>query len=364
MKYKEIFYFVTTCLTISFEDKNRQAIESQLKLNTIDWDAVIKLSTSHYVLPALYCNLRKQGFLHYLPKDLVIYMEQITNINRDRNHQIIKQAKKLNTLLLTNKITPIFLKGTGNLLAGLYDDVAERMIGDIDFIFSKELYPRAITVLRDNGYLELVKSDNYYPYFMHYPRLKKENNIAAVEIHKELLLEKYADEFNYSFVKKDCQYISGITVLSYPNKLNFSIISSQINDYRFYYKTITLRNAYDVFLLSKKTKALEAVNRLHKLKHPLNCFLAACFEVFNKVDSLKYRKTKKTGSYLNVFKNQLTNIKKAKRHHNRIKIYLFIKFVLSIIFKSIFYKEHRIWFFKNLTNKDWYKKKLIQLGIK
>ena len=81
--------------------------------------------------------------------------------------------------------------------------------------------------------------------------------------------------------------------MSYANKLNLSIIANQINDYGFYYKTMALRNAYDVFLLSKKTNAKDAVNTLDKLSHPLNCFLAACYEVFDRVDSLEYNKTKK-----------------------------------------------------------------------
>ena len=59
---------------------------------------------------------------------------------------------------------------------------------------------------------------------------KKENNIAAVEIHSELLINKYINEFNYDFVNKDIQVINEITVLSYSNKLNLSIIANQIND--------------------------------------------------------------------------------------------------------------------------------------
>ena len=81
--------------------------------------------------------------------------------------------------------------------------------------------------------------------------------------------------------------------MSYANKLNLSIIANQINDNGFYYKTMALRNAYDVFLLSKKTNAKDAVNTLDKLTNPLNCFLAACYEVFNTVDSLEYNKQKK-----------------------------------------------------------------------
>jgi len=180
MNYKETLYFIATCLTISLEDKNRNAIEKRLQADTIDWDAVVKVSTAHYVFPALYCNLKRVNFLQYLPQDLVSYMEHITSLNRERNQQIITQGKELNTLLLTNNITPIFLKGTANLLVGLYEDVAERMVGDIDFIFSKEDYSKAIVVLKNNGYFESVKTDYRMPVFIHYPKLKKNNNIAAI----------------------------------------------------------------------------------------------------------------------------------------------------------------------------------------
>ena len=140
MNYKETLFFIAKCLTISLEEKNRQEIEKQLKSTCLDWDVVVKVSTSHYVFPALYCNFKRADFLKYLPTDLVDYMKYITNINREQNKQIITQAQELNSVLLANNIRPIFLKGTGNLLAGLYEDIAERMVGDIDFIFSKDDY--------------------------------------------------------------------------------------------------------------------------------------------------------------------------------------------------------------------------------
>ena len=364
LNYKETLFFIAKCLTISLEDKNRQEIEKQLKSKSIDWDAVVKVSTAHYVFPALYCNLKRVDFLKYLPQDLVSYMEHITDLNRERNKKIITQAKDLNSLLLANNIRPVFLKGTGNILAGIYEDIAERMVGDIDFIFSKEDYPKAITILREFGYSDVFKTDNNYPQFKHYQRLKNANNIAAIEIHKELLIEKYANEFNYSFVEKDSQVINCIAILSYANKLNLSIIANQINDSGFYYKTMALRNAYDVFLLSKKTNAKAAVNTLDKLSQPLNCFLASCFEVFNNVDSLEYNKTKNAASYLNVFNSQFSNRQTTKIRQKRIKIYLFLKSRVNTIYKSIMYKEYRVWLFKRVTDKNWYKEKIIQLGIK
>ena len=362
MNYKETLYFIAKCLTISLEEKNRDEIELVLKTTELDWDAVVKVSTGHFVFPALYCNLKRVNFLKYLPQELVSYMEYINVLNRERNKQIITQAKELNSLLLDNNITPIFLKGTGNLLAGIYKDIAERMVGDIDFIFSKEDFPKAIIALKEFGYYRkapLLSSQR------HYSRLIKKDSIAAVEIHNGLLsTKKYTNEFNYSFVAKDSQIVNDVAVLSYANKLNLSIIANQINDKGFYYKKLDLRNAYDVFLLSKKTSAKDAVNILDKLTNPLNCFLAACYEVFYRVNSLEYNKTTKTDSYLRDFNSQFTNPKPTKRKPIFNRIYLFIKSSSKILYNSIIYKEYRVWLFNLLTDKNWYKRKLVQFGIK
>ena len=104
MNYKETLFFVAKCLTISLEEKNRNEIEFILKTTDIDWDMVVKVSTGHYVFPALYCNLQRANFLHYLPEELVTFMKHITYLNRERIEEIITQARELNTLLLATNI--------------------------------------------------------------------------------------------------------------------------------------------------------------------------------------------------------------------------------------------------------------------
>ena len=346
MSYKDVFYFVAMCLTISQEKKNRQIIEARLKQNVIDWEFVVEVSTGHYVFPAMYCALKREGFLTYLPQELLNFMEHVADTNRDRNNQIISQAKELNTLLLSHNITPIFIKGTANLLAGLYDDITERMVGDIDFLFSSQDYPKAIQVLKANGYCKTVEKNEFFsPWSKHYPRLVKEDKIAAIEIHNVLLVEEYRDFFNYDFIKKNIQIVNGVSLLSFSDKLNLSILAYQINDDGFYYKTISLRNAYDVFLLSKKTAAKSAVSTLAKLMQPTNCFLAVCYDVFNKIDSLEYHKNKKATTYLNTFKSQFTNPKTTRIKHYITKKYLGVKIFVTLVYKCIVYKQYRVWLF-------------------
>lgn len=363
MTYKETLFFVGKCLTISHELENRNAIEMILKTETVDWEAVVKLSTAHYVFPALYVNLQRAGFLPYLPEDLVAYMAHITDLNRERNAQIIAQANEINALLLAQGIRPVFLKGTGNLLEGLYADIGERMVGDIDFIFSKTDYSKAITLLTDVGYEPVEKYKYYFPSFKHYPRIQKEGCIAAVEIHKELLIEKYAHEFHYDLIQKQSQEFGNITVMSYRDQLCLSIIAKQINDDGFYYKDIALRNAYDVFLLSKKTAIGTAFDALPKLQHPLHCFAAVCDAVFNQPASLHYSSTKATENYVATFHSLLDNEMKRASFRKKMARKLFVQKRLGILYKAFFDAAYRTWLLKRISDGNWYREKLVQLGV-
>ena len=350
MTHKEILYFIATCLTISLEGKNRQKIEKQLQSGIIDWDAVVQLSTAHYVLPAIYCNFKRTNFLKYLPADLVTYMKYITDLNRDRNTQIIQQAKELNSLLLENEVRPIFLKGVGNLLEGLYQDVAERMIGDIDILFSEKDINNVVEILKSNDYATDKNLFNNHPEHRHYPRMIKLKNIGAVEVHKEVINGKYINEFNYKLISKDVQQINNYSLLSFKNQLSLSIISSQINGYGFKFKRFSLRNAYDVFLLSKKVDTKKAISKFTKLKSPLNCFLANCNLVFGDLESLDYFNTKESESYLQAFNKSL-----YKSESNlKINFKLFtikLNKIFGIVCKSIFNSENRKWLLNRIKSK-------------
>ncbi|MDD7914771.1 nucleotidyltransferase family protein [Polaribacter ponticola] len=351
MDYKETLFFIAKCLTINHEKHNLNIIKKLLESHSIDWDSVVRISTSHYVFSALYSNLKKAKLLDFLPSDLVEYMQHITNLNRERNLGIKNQAKELNQLLINNNIKPIFLKGVGHLFDNLYADVGERMIADIDFIVSKDDYFKTIKLVENFGYTKVEKNKHHSPSFKHYPRLQKENCYAAVEIHKELLIEKFASELNYKIIKKEHLELNKLKVLGYNDQLVLSILSNQINDDGFYIKNLTLKHAYDAFLLSKKTNTKKAIQKFNKLKHPLNCYLASSYQVFNKIETLAYDSSVKTEKYLSLFNKYLVDHKKRKRDYKRIKYKLYLIRKKDFILKIIFYKEYRNWFINDFLIK-------------
>lgn len=346
MSFKETFYFIAKCLTISLEEKNKQEIEFILNTTDFDWDSAVRVSTAHYVFPAMYLNLKRANLLKYVPPKLVYYMENITNLNRDRNKQILKQLYELNSLLLANHITPIFLKGSSNILAGIYDDIAERMIGDIDFLVSKKDLQSALKILKSHGYSTPKNLFNNFPKHRHCPRLVKQDNIAAVEVHKEITIEKYREEFNYKIIIEDIQLIDNFSLLSFENQLSLSIIDNQINDYGYELLNFSLRNAYDVYLISKKVDTKKSISKFTKLKNPLNCFIANCNLVFGEIDSLKFHRTKETDLYMDAFNKSF--LKRSK-----LKFYLksnMIKFRrrFFIVFNSLFNRKNRMWLLKRI----------------
>ena len=60
----------------------------------------------------------------------------------------------------------------------------------------------------------------------------------------------------------------------------------------------------------------------------------------------------------------MSNDNFRKSHSKKIKRKLFTRQRLNIISKAIYRNDYRIWVFKRLTDKTWYKEKMIQLGVK
>ncbi|MFY0603642.1 MAG: nucleotidyltransferase family protein [Flavobacteriaceae bacterium] len=322
MSYRETLLFIAKCLTISLEDKNYTIIKSELEKRAIDWDEVVKVSTAHYVFPALYCNLKRKSLLSYIPEDLVAYMKHITDLNRERNEEIIAQAKEINTLLETHNIQPIFLKGTGFLLQGFYKDIAERMVGDIDFIVSDKAYTTTVQLLKKSGYNNKPHKLDNVKLGKHYPRLIHEEKIAAVEVHFRIIKDPYDRCLNYDTVKNSLSKTKdNISVLSYKNQVLHTIFNKQTNDLGYWYKTISLRNCYDLFLLSKKTNTLSAIQSAQHYFNILNTFLASCNYVFNTIPSICFTNNKTSAAFVKHQIELLDSSEKMKAHKKKWSLF-------------------------------------------
>lgn len=349
MTYKETLFFIGKCLTISHEKGNLKIVSETITSQQVDWDSVVKVSTAHYVFPALYCNLKRAQLLPHLPEELVSYMEHITELNKERNLEILKQAKEINKLLIDHGITPIFLKGTGNLLEGLYEDVAERMIGDIDFLVSEDSFSKTVDLLKKEGYKKTTEKLENPIISKHYPRIFHEQKIAAVEIHIRIVKGALSKKFNYNTVKNSTIKKELYATLSFKDQLALTILAKQYNDDGFYYKTISLRNSYDVFLLSLKMNSTELKNKYDFFFKYLNPYLYLTSLFFNSTH-VKYIKNRSAKTYVKTSLLKLKFPYFGRLHHLFFNTFIYLKIKANSLIRFVKNKEFRRYYIKKLVN--------------
>ena len=349
MNYKETLFFIGKCLTISHEKENLKIVSKKIIAQEVNWDNVVKISTEHYVFPALYCNLLRANLLSHLPEDLVSYMKHITDQNRERNSQIIEQAKEINSLLLENGITPIFLKGAGFLLQDFYYDIAERMVGDIDFLVNDDSFQKAVELLKINGYQRTSDKLTSPIIGKHYPRLFNENKTAAVEVHKEMVKKNGALHFNYKSVLASIILKNNIHFLGKQEQLALTILTKQYNDYGNFYKTISLRNSYDVYLLSLEINTIKSIINYKYFYDILNNYLAYS-ALFLNVKSILFKKTSKNKLSIRIFLRKLKYPLYGKLHYAFWKNVIYVNLKFKGLIRFISNSEFRKYYIKKLKS--------------
>lgn len=256
MTNSEVYYFLGKCLILGENDEKDKEVIQSITQNKVDWDHLVTLSGGHLVQQTLYIRFKQIGILPLLPEELSDHLRMVYELNQQRNIAILGQINQINSLLATAGIVPIYLKGAGNLLDGLYEDVGERMIGDIDLLVSDAEFIQAVNLLKGEGY------EHAYPFFecdraitKHFPRLVHTTKLADVEIHRLPVEIDLAAHFNYEVIHHEVKLIETdppCYVLSDRHKLVLNFMHGfMANDVR-QMRTVSFRNMYDLFLLSHR----------------------------------------------------------------------------------------------------------------
>ena len=120
---------------------NRQEIKN------LNLDILIRKASSHLVLPTLFIQLKKKKLLDEFPLELKAYFKFIYKKNKRRNKDLKREISNLSALLKKEKIDFVFIKGAANIISGLYNDLRERMVSDIDILVKEEQIDDALKAI-------------------------------------------------------------------------------------------------------------------------------------------------------------------------------------------------------------------------
>jgi len=229
-------------------------ILNDVDIKSINFEKLITLASGHLMLPALFFNIQKKKASYLFPEDFIDYIKNIFAINKARNEILLAEAKQLSQLLVENNINHIFLKGTALLLSNVFEDMGERMIGDIDFIIQHKDEGKIIRVLEKNNYYD-KNTIWIFRFFRHrhLPKTTHKNKIIALEPHLKLLNTRYKCAFNSK--KLLSTFNQGVKTNKTPSTsflFDHCIYNFQINDHGFIGKKHSHRSIYDIYKLNCK----------------------------------------------------------------------------------------------------------------
>ncbi|MEZ4793708.1 MAG: nucleotidyltransferase family protein [Gelidibacter sp.] len=256
---------------LSFETSDA-VLGQQLASNMVDWEAVVTVASKHLVLPAVYCRLHQKSLLSYLPEELNLYLEELTQLNRDRNRTLLAEAQQISKLLESNQINHVFIKGMALLAGNYFEDLGERMIGDIDILVASTDLDNAFELLVNEGYSKFVEFNYEVKNYRHRPRQISEKRLAAIELHDQLLKHGYHQLIDKDSFLSEKKNVNGIAIPCAEHLIWNTIYGQQINDHSYYYNILKLKGLFDV-LVVKLQKNENLIYKLSKQKHSLR-FLA------------------------------------------------------------------------------------------
>lgn len=277
-------------------------------LPSINYEELVITGSTHLMIPAIYCKLKSRNLLELLPSDLVSYLKEIADLNYHRNQTILDEIYFISNLLKKENIHHVFLKGAALLASNCFDEINERMIGDIDILVAEEQLLEVEIILNNNNYKHTQSNFEYKHYnHRHLPRLVAKDKIAALEIHKNLLRKGEDKKFNSKEVLKNKVLVNGVHIGSLKDLLHHNIYSQQINNRSYYFNSFSLKSAYDHQALNLKNKIPVDCNKYTKdYLHKFNLFFNESQEKKNNFRTYRYL-LKLKNSYLSYLSYHLLN---------------------------------------------------------
>ena len=244
----------------------------------------------------------------------------------------------LSTLFKKHHIEHVFLKGAALLASGYYEDIAERMIGDIDILVAAKQLDKAFELLQQHSFkpIAVTFGDKYFEH-KHLPRMTTNKFIAAIELHRKLFVTYTKKELSNALVLNNKRIQNDVFVPSTQNLIEHNILNHEINDDGYRYHRMNFRTVYDTLILHKNTFLAQPSRHIIK---------ELCF---NKYVCNHFRKT---NVFFNDLKNEyskqdkfftfwLTNPKLSYWKDISIKRIVIIKILANRLIKSLSNTDYR-----------------------
>lgn len=333
----------------------KQSVEAEITSGNVPWEELVWVGSHHLVLPALYTAFSRKGILPLLPDDLAEHLSAVYTLNLNRNKHILEQCGELIRILNNEGIEPCFLKGAGYLLQGLYQDMGDRIMSDIDILIPAAEMRKAARVLYDNGYFhpdEFIKDD--FTRHHHMPGFEHPDYVAMVELHHSIFPESFQKVLSGDEVHSEMKKIDGFRarILSTNHQQVLNFIHDQIVDENFIYRSILIKGLYDFYRLAILDSPEKTKPSVRGFEKKFNTYRFLASAAFNNSALIVYKRT----SAALRFKRQFDFLLNHPEFYSFYKLMVLysvrLRIILEVFITAPFSKNARSYIRKKIGSLD------------
>lgn len=362
LTHREIFYLFGRMLSREVSSPGLANEPGKLPQSEAEWQKWVTFGSNHYILPAVFVRLSHNDAVRdYFPPELLQTLQSIYELNLKRNLNNMEQITFLRNLFDREGIPHLFMKGSGHITDELYTSPGERMMLDIDLLVHPEHFLKAAALCLDNGYMQPREFNKKgLLSARHYAMLVKEGFACSLEIHQMPVDFWQIKHFNTALAFKDSILTHGaypgFRVMSDQHKAIHNFIHSQLMHHGHFTGHFPIRDAYDLYLLNKRTDIPAAFLELDKWKSKSIPYYVLMQKLF---DSPVPDSVKSFSFYDNLIKrhDKYLALPPKKR---RLRLFLFLfrdKYILLPIY-ALGNKYARNYIFSRIFSKAWYQLRL------
>ena len=364
MTRRQTYYLIARTLALDIHPERAAEIVKNLPAKETQWQSIVKTGSDNMVLPSFYLALQRHNLLQHLPVDLQQYLQYVLDLNRERNTHVIRLAGEVRDLMKAAHIPCLFMKGTGNILDGQYADVGERMVYDIDVLVPEDKMLAAAQLMEGQGYHTQKKfNPRALESTMHYPILLREDQVAGVEIHRMPVQYLYRKSFRAPHIFENAvesKSEKGFLLMNYNDRIIHNFLHAQLMHSGHYNARVSLRDLYDILLMSRMQEAWETLGRFGHYRGKSAAWLKLMHKVFGLEMPPELTNTRK-GNFFLWRHERVMKIGGKQLKWYLITIMALQKYVVLPV-RVLWNRQARNYVFSRLLDPEWYGRHFKAMG--
>ena len=222
-----------------------------------------------------------------VPRDLVIFAEEMHTANQRRNASIRQQLVDIGSALSGEGIRAVALKGGAELLSPLYPEPAYRFLSDADILVAEHHLDKAVAAVRALGAVEGQREATDKPFQHHYWPLHHADWPVPVELHLSVGRPDVSKVLAAKDILRRADFIpgTGLGVPSRAHRMAHSALHAQVSSGNYAAGLLSLRDAMEFEVLTRSlgeaeiSQARELLDRAD-MRQPWDALAAASTLVF------------------------------------------------------------------------------------